>query len=440
VTELTRGQKKRLETSGPIEIAISLRFAKGRLFDVSCFGLDASEKLSDDRYFVFYNQRLSPCGGIEALERSGDEQRFRVDLDRLPGTIRRLVFAVSLDGDGALSELKEGQWKLLQGGREIARYPFSGADFRDEKALMIAELYIKDGWRMSATGQGFAGGLSALLRHFGGEEAPAPAPSPSASPGMRPTPLPSFRAQPTPFAGPGATMTTMPHQILHPGAFPMLKVPLRQGEAIKAESGAMVAMSGSVDVEGKLEGGLMGGLGRMLTGEKFFFQTLAARRGPGEVLLSPVTPGDIFPIELDGSETWCVQKDGFFAAAQAVDINTKMQNLAQGLFSGEGFFIIKASGRGTLFVSSYGAIHALDVPSGEDMVVDNAHLVAWPERLSYTVEKASSGWLSSFTSGEGMVCRFRGPGRVLIQTRNPGAFGSWIRQFIPTPRGGGLIG
>jgi uncharacterized protein (TIGR00266 family) len=222
--------------------------------------------------------------------------------------------------------------------------------------------------------------------------------------------------------------------MLYPGAFPLLKILLRQGQAIKAEAGAMVAMGSSIDVEGRLEGGVLGGLGRMLTGEKFFFQTLAARRGPGEVLLAPIMPGDIYPIELNGSETWSLQKDGFFAAAETVEIATKMQNLTQGLFSGEGFFVIKAGGRGTLFVSSYGAIHPLDIPAGEEVIIDNAHLVAWPESTSYKIEKASSGWISSLTSGEGLVCRFRGPGRVLIQTRNPGSFGSWVRQFIPARR------
>jgi uncharacterized protein (AIM24 family) len=109
-----------------------------------------------------------------------------------------------------------------------------------------------------------------------------------------------------------------------------------------------------------------------------------------------------------------------------------MQNLMKGLFSGEGFFVIKATGAGTLFVSSYGAIHPLDLADGQEMIIDNAHLVAWPEGIDYKIQKASSGWISSGTSGEFLVCRFKGPGRVLIQTRNPGAFGSWVRQFIPT--------
>ena len=224
----------------------------------------------------------------------------------------------------------------------------------------------------------------------------------------------------------------MKYELLYPGPFTTLKVNLREGEQIKAESGAMIAMSDTIDVEGKMEGGLLKGLGRMLAGESFFFQRLVAKRGPGEALLAHGVPGDIQAIELDGDTDYLLQKDGFFAATDEVEVATKMQNLVKGLFSGEGFFIIKVSGSGTLFVSSYGAIHPIDLASGQEIIIDNSHLVAWPEEMEYKIQKASSGWISSFTSGEGLVCRFRGPGRVLIQTRNPGSFGNWVRQFIPS--------
>lgn len=220
-------------------------------------------------------------------------------------------------------------------------------------------------------------------------------------------------------------------EYLHRGAFTMLRIRLAAEERIKAESDAMVAMSSNVGVEGKLEGGVLGGLGRMLSGEKFFFQTLHARHGPGDVYLSPAIPGDLMDIELDGSGAYVLQKDGFFAGTEGLTITTKMQNLTKGLFSGEGFFVIRVSGRGILFVSSYGAIHPIELKAGEEIVIDNAHLVAWPESMEYRIEKAASGWVSSFTSGEGLVCRFQGPGRVLIQTRNPGGFASWIRRLMP---------
>jgi uncharacterized protein (TIGR00266 family) len=225
----------------------------------------------------------------------------------------------------------------------------------------------------------------------------------------------------------------MQHELLYPGAFTMLKVQLDYNEVLKAESGAMIAMSSTVDVEGKMEGGFLGGLSRkFLTGESFFLQSLAARRGAGEVLLAHSLPGDIQALEMDGSVEYILQKDGFLAGSETLNIASKAQNLSKGLFSGEGFFIIRISGQGTLFVSSFGSIHPIDIPPGEEMIIDNAHLVAWPATTTYTIEKASSGWLSSVTSGEGLVCRFKGPGRVLIQTRNAPSFGAWIRQFIPS--------
>lgn len=224
----------------------------------------------------------------------------------------------------------------------------------------------------------------------------------------------------------------MKYEILYGNAFPIVKINLQKGERIKAESDAMVSMSSSIDLDGKLEGGLFKGLGRMLAGEKFFFQTLTANRGPGEALLAPSVPGGIIDVELDGSYGLCVQKDGFLAASDSISVDTQMQNLTRGLFSGEGFFILKVRGTGTVFVNSYGAIHPINLEAGEEVVIDNSHLVAWPDYMQYSIEKASAGWISSWTSGESLVCRFRGPGTVLIQTRNPKGFGAWIRQFIPT--------
>ncbi|TVY03264.1 TIGR00266 family protein [Cohnella terricola] len=223
----------------------------------------------------------------------------------------------------------------------------------------------------------------------------------------------------------------MKYEVLYQGAFALLKVHLSAGESVKAESGAMVSMSPNVDVKGTADGGIMAGLGRMLSGETFFFQELSANRGAGEVLLAPSSIGDIQAVELDGSYRLLVQKDGFLAGTSGIQVNTKMQNLSRGLLSGEGFFIVEISGSGTVFLSSYGAIHAINLEPGEERIIDNGHLVAWPDYVHYSIEKASKGWFSSITSGEGLVCRFRGEGIVLIQSRNPSGFGNWVKKFVP---------
>ena len=225
----------------------------------------------------------------------------------------------------------------------------------------------------------------------------------------------------------------MEYKIVHEDAFPLIECKLQKGESIKAESDAMVAMSGTLDIRGSVDRNLLGGLARrFLAGESFFFQTITAARGSGTVLLGHAAPGGIVDVELDGTYSLRVQKDGFLAGMSGIDVDTTVQNLSQGLFSREGFFVLNIRGSGTVFLSSFGAIHAINLAPGEEVVVDNGHLVAWPDYMRYRIEKASSnGWISSFVSGEGLVCRFVGPGVVLIQTRKPEAFSKWLSSMLP---------
>ena len=226
----------------------------------------------------------------------------------------------------------------------------------------------------------------------------------------------------------------MKYEILYGEAFPIIRCELARGESIKAESDAMIAMSSTLDVNGAMEGSILGSLARrVFAGESMFFQKIVATRGPGYALLGHAIPGDIIDVELDGSYNLRVQKDGFLAATAGIQVDTATQNLMQGLFSREGFFVVNVSGSGTVFLSSYGAIHAINLAPGEEVIIDNGHLVAWPDYMSYHIEKASNGWLSSIVSGECLVCRFRGPGTVLIQTRNPNSFTQWIRSMLPPP-------
>ncbi len=185
------------------------------------------------------------------------------------------------------------------------------------------------------------------------------------------------------------------YEILYQDAFPIIKYRLVAGERIKAESNAMIAMSANIDISGGVEGGLLRGLTRMVAGENFFFQYLSASRGEGEILLGHPLPGGIIDVELDGSYGLKVQKDGFLAATEGVEVNTKMQNLMQGIFSGEGLFILNVTGKGTVFLSSYGSIHAINLSPGEEIIVDNGHLVAWADYMNYQITKASNGWINS---------------------------------------------
>ncbi|BCM89040.1 hypothetical protein IAD21_00883 [Abditibacteriota bacterium] len=176
---LQRGQRVKLSQVTPSkQFMVGVKTSSSSLkFDISCFGLNEAGKLSDDRFFVFYNQPICPGEAIKLLgARGGDSETFGLNLDKLPSSIRRLMFVVSIDGQGEMKQMGASYLRFLVGGQEVARFAFSGQDLGRERALMVAELYFKDEWRVNAVGQGFAGGLDAVLRHFGGEVADSPVP------------------------------------------------------------------------------------------------------------------------------------------------------------------------------------------------------------------------------------------------------------------------
>ena len=193
-----RGEKSKFADMTPATLAtVSVRLDGPDTYDVSCFGVDAAGKLSDDRYFIFFNQPSSPEGAIT----TAGPGTFNVDLSRVPASIQKLVFTATIDGNGTMSGLRSGSLQVAANGADVAGFAFTGSDFAAEKALMIAELYMKDVWRFAAVGQGFNGGLSALLAHFGGQEAAsAPAASAPPPPPSAPQPAPAPAPAPSPAA------------------------------------------------------------------------------------------------------------------------------------------------------------------------------------------------------------------------------------------------
>ncbi|MCD9873822.1 TerD family protein [Streptomyces guryensis] len=208
--EFQRGHKARIsDLTAGTDLYVGVQISgPGLTFDISCFGLDADERLSDDRYFVFFNQPKSPEESIQLLGgQAGDTEAFRVTLDRVPAQIQKLSFTATLDGAGQMSQIAPGYIRIVAGGEEVARYAFNGSEFSTERAVMLGDFYLKDVWRFAAVGQGFDGGLEALLKNFGGEvmeeEAPAaPAPqqpSTGAAPVFAP---PAFGAPAAPAPAP----------------------------------------------------------------------------------------------------------------------------------------------------------------------------------------------------------------------------------------------
>jgi uncharacterized protein (TIGR00266 family) len=228
------------------------------------------------------------------------------------------------------------------------------------------------------------------------------------------------------------------YEIQHPGAFALATVQLQAEQSIQAEAGAMVAMSGNIELQSEMKGGLMGAFKRAVGGESAFVSIFTARGGPGEVSFAPGAPGDIAAIEMS-NQTFYVQSSSYLAGDTSLAIDTRWGG-ARSFFGGEGLFVLQVQGTGLLLVSSFGSIHRKKLNYGERYVVDTGHLVAWEGHLQYELRKAStSGWFRSIVSGEGMVAEFSGPGEILIQTRNLAAFAGILKPFFPTQSGSGGV-
>lgn len=208
--ELQRGHKAKIsDLTAGTDLYVGVQIGgPGLSFDISCFGLDEREQLSDDRYFIFFNQPKSPEESLQLLgAQAGDTESFRVTLDRIPAQVSRLSFTAALDGAGQLSQVAPGYIRIVAGGEEVARYAFDGSEFTTERAVMLGDIYRKEGvWRFAAIGQGFDGGLDALLKNFGGEVAEEePQAAPQGAPGFAPPggaapqqPAPGFAPPPGP--------------------------------------------------------------------------------------------------------------------------------------------------------------------------------------------------------------------------------------------------
>ena len=219
-------------------------------------------------------------------------------------------------------------------------------------------------------------------------------------------------------------------EIIHRPSYSLAIAKLTPNERIRAEAGAMVSMSGDVQIETKAEGGILKSLGRaVLGGESFFQNFFVASAAGGEVTLAPELPGDIAVIEMSSSKLM-IQAGSYMASESTVELTAKVS--VKAFMSAEGISMLEASGSGTLLVSSYGAIFEKTLGAGEKYIVDTSHLVAFDGTMAVQ-PKTVGGMKSTLFSGEGLVVELTGPGKIYIQTRSPQALINWIIPQIPRP-------
>ena len=219
--------------------------------------------------------------------------------------------------------------------------------------------------------------------------------------------------------------------ILHQPDSAIARITMSAGEELVAEAGSMIAMSSYINASTALRqgknSGILGGLKRMVAGESLFLSIFRSPTHGGEVFLAPKLMGDLLVYQMTPVGL-VVQATSYLASETNIDVNVGFQGF-RSFFSGESIFWLDIGGSGQVILTSFGAVY--EIPVDGEYIVDTGHIVAFEKSLNFNITKAGSSLIGAFLGGEGLVCRFKGKGRLFCQTHNANAFGKLIGSQLP---------
>ncbi|MFE4640939.1 TerD family protein [Streptomyces sp. NPDC056730] len=473
--EFQRGHKAKIsDLTAGTDLYVGVQIAgPGLSFDISCFGLDADEQLSDDRYFIFFNQPKSPEESLQLLgAQAGDTESFRVTLDRIPANIHKLSFTATLDGAGQMSQVGPGYIRIVAGGEEVVRYAFTGSEFTTERAVMLGDFYLKDVWRFAAVGQGFDGGLDALLKNFGGEvaeeepaapepvaggaapafappafappvqstpppafgapaEPPAPAPAPAPAPQPvhtaptivapvnppggtvpPPAPAPAPYGQPAPAPAPYGQPAQAPAPYGQPAPTPApygQPAPAPYGQAASAPYGQQPPGPPQGVGQGVPQGVPPGGAGLQAALQPYRELPTGQRWTPQN--------GQLMRVDLGEGGSPVLARQGSMVMYQGkVDFGYKGAGFASrivGNATGQEMQLMRCTGKGQVFLAEEGAhLHPVEL-QGDGICVSAENVLAFDESLQYEVRRIEG---HGIPGGALFTMLFQGTGTVVVKT------------------------
>ena len=148
--------------------------------DASVFLLGSDDKLISDKHFIFFNNLISPDSAKSVQHMGdnltgagdGDDEVIKINLAQVPSDVQKIVIAVTIheaqERSQNFGQVSNAFVRVvnLQNEQEVVRYDLE-EDYSTETALIMAELYRKDGeWRVNAVGAGYQGGLKPLLDRY----------------------------------------------------------------------------------------------------------------------------------------------------------------------------------------------------------------------------------------------------------------------------------
>lgn len=203
-------------------------------------------------------------------------------------------------------------------------------------------------------------------------------------------------------------------------------------QALKTERGAMSWMSPNMQMSTNAGGGFGGVFGRMVSGESIFLNEYRAQGGPGMIAFASSFPGSIIPYEVTPGNDIVVQKGGFLAMEEGLNLSIQFQRkFGAGLFGGEGFIMQKVSGNGLVFLEIDGTCVQYDLQPGQQLIVDTGYLAAYTGNCTMDIQTVK-GFKNAVFGGEGLFNTvITGPGRVYLQTMPIHGVANAISPYIP---------
>lgn len=225
----------------------------------------------------------------------------------------------------------------------------------------------------------------------------------------------------------------MQYQILGE-TMPAVRILLDAGESVYTQSGGMTSMQDGITMETNMRGGMLGGLGRLFSGESLFMATFRANRPEQELLISSTMPGSILPLQLDGRMEYICQKQSFLCATQGVELSAYAQFGSGGFLGGEGLVMQKLSGQGLAFLELDGTVIEKTLVPGETLRVSTGHVALYEATVSYRAEMVR-GFKNILFGGEGLFLTvLEGPGKVWVQSMCVAEFAAKMIPYIPSKR------
>jgi len=214
----------------------------------------------------------------------------------------------------------------------------------------------------------------------------------------------------------------------------MAKIDLLPGEGIFAEAGSMVNMSGSMNMESQLKGGVIAGLKRVVTGESIFLTRFSSYNSAGFVCFAGTMPGKLFPVMIAPGKEFIAQKSSFLCCEESVELDIAFTDkICAGLFGGEGFILQRMTGEGTAFLHCCGDIIEMTLKPGEIVKIQTGLVVGFDSTVSYDIALAG-GITTALFGGEGLfVTTLTGPGKVVLQSMDIAKIAAAIIPFLPKP-------